>query len=144
DSLKRSDQLTKGMVSILSSLEGRLEHLENSVIPMHDSTQNLLQLKGTTQKTLFYLDDAISHYQAVRDTDKVIIQGPTGRLSDYLACVHRLKKAEEYFQQEDPDGPELNMLVQLIPQTRLQDIISISTWLIGKVVVLPISTWLIL
>ncbi|XP_052371304.1 exocyst complex component 7-like [Oncorhynchus keta] len=75
DSLKRSDQLTKGMVSILSSLEGRLEHLENSVIPMHDSTQNLLQLKGTTQKTLFYLDDAISHYQAVRDTDKVIIQG---------------------------------------------------------------------
>ncbi|XP_042172569.1 exocyst complex component 7-like [Oncorhynchus tshawytscha] len=181
DSLKRSDQLTEGMVSILSSLEGRLEHLENSVIPMHDSTQNLLQLKGTTQKTLFYLDDAISHYQAVRDTDKVIIQGPTGRLSDYLACVHRLKKAEEYFQQEDPDGPELNMLrgrlesaksqlesefqvllgryskpvqtvrildvldkkslngsaggveeVQLIPQTRLQDIISISTWLIGE------------
>ncbi|XP_064815066.1 exocyst complex component 7-like [Oncorhynchus masou masou] len=181
DSLKRSDQLTKGMVSILSSLEGRLEHLENSVIPMHDSTQNLLQLKGTTQKTLFYLDDAISHYQAVRDTDKVIIQGPTGRLSDYLACVHRLKKAEEYFQQEDPDGPELNMLrgrlesaksqlesefqvllgryskpvqtvrildvldkkslngsaggveeVQLIPQSRLQDIISISTWLIGE------------
>uniref|UniRef100_A0A8C7N688 Exocyst complex component 7 n=1 Tax=Oncorhynchus kisutch TaxID=8019 RepID=A0A8C7N688_ONCKI len=181
DSLKRSDQLTKGMVSILSSLEGRLEHLENSVIPMHNSTQNLLQLKGTTQKTLFYLDDAISHYQAVRDTDKVIIQGPTGRLSDYLACVHRLKKAEEYFQQEDPDGPELNMLrgrlesaksqlesefqvllgryskpvqtvrildvldkkslngsaggveeVQLIPQTRLQDIISISTWLIGE------------
>uniref|UniRef100_A0A8C7J5T5 Exocyst complex component 7 n=2 Tax=Oncorhynchus kisutch TaxID=8019 RepID=A0A8C7J5T5_ONCKI len=169
------------MVSILSSLEGRLEHLENSVIPMHNSTQNLLQLKGTTQKTLFYLDDAISHYQAVRDTDKVIIQGPTGRLSDYLACVHRLKKAEEYFQQEDPDGPELNMLrgrlesaksqlesefqvllgryskpvqtvrildvldkkslngsaggveeVQLIPQTRLQDIISISTWLIGE------------
>ncbi|XP_052359043.1 exocyst complex component 7-like [Oncorhynchus keta] len=181
DSLKRSDQLTKGMVSILSSLEGRLEHLENSVIPMHDSTQNLLQLKGTTQKTLFYLDEAISHYQAVRDTDKVIIQRPTGRLSDYLACVHRLKKAEQYFQQEDPDGPELNMLrgrlesaksqlesefqvllgryskpvqtvrildvldkkslngsaggveeVQLIPQTRLQDIISISTWLIGE------------
>ncbi|XP_045575768.1 exocyst complex component 7 isoform X2 [Salmo salar] len=181
DSLKRSEQLTKGMVSILSSLEGRLEHLENSVIPMHDSTQNLLQLKGTMQKTLFYLDDAISHYQAVRDTDKVIIQGPTGRLSDYLACVHRLKKAEAYFQQEDPDGPELNMLrgrlegaksqlesefqvllgryskpvqtvkildvlakkslngsaggveeVQLIPQTRLQDIISISTWLIGE------------
>uniref|UniRef100_A0A4W5K5T1 Exocyst complex component 7 n=1 Tax=Hucho hucho TaxID=62062 RepID=A0A4W5K5T1_9TELE len=181
DSLKRSDQLTKGVVSILSSFEGRLEHLENSVIPMHDSTQNLLQLKGTMQKTLFYLDDAISHYQAVRDTDKVIIQGPTGRLSDYLACVHRLKKAEEYFQQEDPDGPELNMLrgrlesaksqlesefqvllgryskpvqtvkildvlakkslngsaggveeVQLIPQTRLQDIISISTWLIGE------------
>ncbi|XP_038844603.1 exocyst complex component 7-like [Salvelinus namaycush] len=160
---------------------------------MHESTQNLLQLKGTMQKTLFYLDDAICHYQAVRDTDKIIIQGPTGRLSDYLACVHRLKKAEEYFQQEDPDGPELNMLrgrlesaksqlesqfqvllgryskpvqtvkildvlakkylngsaggveeVQLIPQTRLQDIISISTWLIGKVVVLPISTWLIL
>uniref|UniRef100_A0A673VPR6 Exocyst complex component 7 n=1 Tax=Salmo trutta TaxID=8032 RepID=A0A673VPR6_SALTR len=181
DSLKRSEQLTKGMVSLLSSLEGRLEHLENSVIPMHDSTQNLLQLKGTMQKTLFYLDDAISHYQAVRDTDKVIIQGPTGRLSDYLACVHRLKKAEAYFQQEDPDGPELNMLrgrlesaksqlesefqvllgryskpvqtvkildvlakkslngsaggveeVQLIPQTRLQDIISISTWLIGE------------
>ncbi|XP_029582585.1 exocyst complex component 7-like [Salmo trutta] len=181
DSLKRSDQLTKGMVSILSPLEGRLEHLENSVIPMHDSTQNLLQLKRTMQKTLFYLDDVIGHYQAVRDTDKVIIQGPTGRLSDYLACVHRLKKAEEYFQQEDPDGPELNMLrgrlesaksqlesefqvllgryskpvqtvkildvlakkslngstdgveeVQLIPQTRLQDIISISTWLIGE------------
>uniref|UniRef100_A0AAZ3SCY1 Uncharacterized protein n=1 Tax=Oncorhynchus tshawytscha TaxID=74940 RepID=A0AAZ3SCY1_ONCTS len=123
DSLKRSDQLTEGMVSILSSLEGRLEHLENSVIPMHDSTQNLLQLKGTTQKTLFYLDDAISHYQAVRDTDKVIIQGPTGRLSDYLACVHRLKKAEEYFQQEDPDGPELNiydpLLMSLVKSTSI-------------------------
>uniref|UniRef100_A0A674E0P3 Uncharacterized protein n=1 Tax=Salmo trutta TaxID=8032 RepID=A0A674E0P3_SALTR len=123
DSLKRSDQLTKGMVSILSPLEGRLEHLENSVIPMHDSTQNLLQLKRTMQKTLFYLDDVIGHYQAVRDTDKVIIQGPTGRLSDYLACVHRLKKAEEYFQQEDPDGPELNiyhpLLMSLVKSTSI-------------------------
>uniref|UniRef100_A0AAY5KYR5 Exocyst complex component 7 n=1 Tax=Esox lucius TaxID=8010 RepID=A0AAY5KYR5_ESOLU len=179
-SLRKSDELTKGMVSILSAFEGCLQYLENTVIPMHDNTLKLLQLNGTVNTTLFYLDDAISHCQAVRDTDKVILQGPAEQLSDYLACLHRLKKAEEYFIQEDPDGPELNMLrnrlvrcksqleskfqvllglyskpvqtvrilnilakntpegtagsveeLELIPQTRLQDIISISAWLNG-------------
>lgn len=36
---------------------------------------------------------------------------PTGRLNEYLACVAKIQKAVEYFQDNNPDSPELNTVV---------------------------------
>ncbi|XP_043857839.1 exocyst complex component 7 isoform X8 [Dromiciops gliroides] len=108
DSLEKSDQLTKNMVSILSSFESRLMKLENSIIPVHKQTENLQRLQENVEKTLSCLDHVISYYHVASDTEKIIREGPTGRLEEYLACMAKIQKAVEYFQDNNPDSPELN------------------------------------
>ncbi|PWA21497.1 hypothetical protein CCH79_00003223, partial [Gambusia affinis] len=108
ENLEKSDQLTKGMVSILSSFESRLMQLENSIIPVHKQTENLQRLQENVDKTLSCLDHVISYYHVAKDTDRIIREGPSGRLDEYLACIARIQKAVEYFQDNNPDSPELN------------------------------------
>uniref|UniRef100_A0A670IKR3 Exocyst complex component 7 n=2 Tax=Podarcis muralis TaxID=64176 RepID=A0A670IKR3_PODMU len=96
------------MVSILSSFESRLMKLENSIIPVHKQTENLQRLQENVEKTLFCLDHVISYYHVAKDTEKIIREGPTGRLEEYLACMAKIQKAVEYFQDNNPDSPELN------------------------------------
>lgn len=108
ESLEKSDQLTKGMVSILSSFESRLMQLENSIIPVHKQTENLQRLQENVDKTLSNMDHVISYYHVAKDTDKIIREGPAGRLDEYLACIAKIQKAVEYFQDNNPDSPELN------------------------------------
>nr|XP_056714635.1 exocyst complex component 7 isoform X8 [Euleptes europaea] len=108
ESLEKSDQLTKNMVSILSSFESRLMKLENSIIPVHKQTENLQRLQENVEKTLFCLDHVISYYHVAKDTEKIIREGPTGRLEEYLGCMAKIQKAVEYFQDNNPDSPELN------------------------------------
>uniref|UniRef100_A0A4W4F6X9 Exocyst complex component 7 n=1 Tax=Electrophorus electricus TaxID=8005 RepID=A0A4W4F6X9_ELEEL len=95
-------------VSILSSFESRLMALENSIIPVHKQTENLQRLQENVDKTLFCLDHVISYYHVAKDTDKIIREGPSGRLDEYLACIAKIQKAVEYFQDNNPDSPELN------------------------------------
>ncbi|XP_025783327.1 exocyst complex component 7 [Puma concolor] len=108
DSLEKSDQLTKNMVSILSSFESRLMKLENSIIPVHKQTENLQRLQENVEKTLSCLDHVISYYHVASDTEKIIREGPTGRLEEYLRSMAKIQKAVEYFQDNSPDSPELN------------------------------------
>ncbi|XP_005453734.1 exocyst complex component 7 isoform X1 [Oreochromis niloticus] len=108
ENLEKSDQLTKNMVSILSSFESRLMQLENSIIPVHKQTENLQRLQENVDKTLSCMDHVISYYHVAKDTDRIIREGPTGRLDEYLACIARIQKAVEYFQDNNPDSPELN------------------------------------
>ncbi|KAM8837988.1 exocyst complex component 7 isoform 7-T7 [Spinachia spinachia] len=95
-------------VSILSSFESRLMHLENSIIPVHKQTENLQRLQENVDKTLSCMDHVISYYHVAKDTDRIIREGPTGRLDEYLACIAKIQKAVEYFQDNNPDSPELN------------------------------------
>ncbi|XP_015675191.1 exocyst complex component 7 isoform X3 [Protobothrops mucrosquamatus] len=108
ESLEKSDHLTRNMVSILSSFESRLMKLENSIIPVHKQTENLQRLQENVEKTLFCLDHIISYYHVAKDTEKIIKEGPTGRLEEYLGCMAKIQKAVEYFQDNNPDSPELN------------------------------------
>ncbi|XP_073773638.1 exocyst complex component 7 isoform X11 [Danio rerio] len=96
------------MVSILSSFESRLMQLENSIIPVHKQTENLQRLQENVDKTLSNMDHVISYYHVAKDTDKIIREGPAGRLYEYLACIAKIQKAVEYFQDNNPDSPELN------------------------------------
>lgn len=124
-------------VSILSSFESRLMQLENSIIPVHKQTENLQRLQENVDKTLSCMDHVISYYHVAKDTDRIIREGwgsgllmhfndfeqklkmfhalifrPTGRLDEYLACIAKIQKAVEYFQDNNPDSPELNTVVQ--------------------------------
>nr|XP_047920363.1 exocyst complex component 7 isoform X4 [Anser cygnoides] len=101
------------MVSILSSFESRLMKLENSIIPVHKQTENLQRLQENVEKTLSCLDHVISYYHVAKDTEKIIKEGPTGRLEEYLNCMDKIQKAVEYFQDNSPDSPELNRVKSL-------------------------------
>ncbi|NXY49249.1 EXOC7 protein, partial [Ceuthmochares aereus] len=100
-------------VSILSSFESRLMKLENSIIPVHKQTENLQRLQENVEKTLSCLDHVISYYHVAKDTEKIIKEGPTGRLEEYLNCMDKIQKAVEYFQDNNPDSPELNRVKYL-------------------------------
>lgn len=113
ESLEKSDQLTKNMVSILSSFESRLMQLENSIIPVHKQTENLQRLQDNVEKTLSCLDHVISYYHVAKDSERIIKEGPTGRLIEYLECMGKIQKAVEYFQDNNPDSPELNRVKSL-------------------------------
>uniref|UniRef100_A0A8V5HH69 Exocyst complex component 7 n=2 Tax=Psittaciformes TaxID=9223 RepID=A0A8V5HH69_MELUD len=101
------------MVAILSSFESRLMKLENSIIPVYKQTENLQRLQENVEKTLSCLDHVISYYHVAKDTEKIIKEGPTGRLEEYLNCMDKIQKAVEYFQDNNPDSPELNRVKSL-------------------------------
>ncbi|XP_077107899.1 exocyst complex component 7 isoform X3 [Ranitomeya variabilis] len=113
ESLEKSDQLTNNMVSILSSFESRLMKLENSIIPVHKQTETLQRLQENVDSTLSCLDHVISYYHVATETEKVIRDGPSGRLEEYLSCIAKIQKAVEYFQDNNPDSPELNRVKSL-------------------------------
>uniref|UniRef100_A0AAV2LH02 Exocyst complex component 7 n=1 Tax=Knipowitschia caucasica TaxID=637954 RepID=A0AAV2LH02_KNICA len=120
ENLEKSDQLTKGMVSILSSFERRLMQLENSIIPVHKQTENLQRLQDNVDKTMSCMDHVIGYYHVAKDTERVIREGPTGRLDQYLLCVAKIQKAVEYFQDNNPDSPELNTVKGLFEKGKEQ------------------------
>ncbi|XP_069810070.1 exocyst complex component 7 isoform X6 [Dendropsophus ebraccatus] len=113
ESLDKSDQLTNNMVSILSSFESRLMKLENSIIPVYKQTETLQRLQENVDRTLSCLDHVISYYHVATETEKVIKDGPSGRLEEYLSCIAKIQKAVEYFQDNNPDSPELNRVKSL-------------------------------
>ncbi|XP_056405542.1 exocyst complex component 7 isoform X4 [Hyla sarda] len=113
ESLDKSDQLTNNMVSILSSFESRLMKLENSIIPVYKQTETLQRLQENVDSTLSCLDHVISYYHVATETEKVIKDGPSGRLEEYLSCIAKIQKAVEYFQDNNPDSPELNRVKSL-------------------------------
>ncbi|KAM4692204.1 exocyst complex component 7 isoform 1-T1 [Rhinophrynus dorsalis] len=113
ESLDKSDQLTNNMVSILSSFESRLMKLENSIIPVHKQTETLQRLQENVERTLSCLDHVISYYHVATETERVIREGPSGRLEEYLSCIAKIQKAVEYFQDNNPDSPELNRVKSL-------------------------------
>nr|KAF6455926.1 exocyst complex component 7 [Rousettus aegyptiacus] len=152
DSLEKSDQLTKNMVSILSSFESRLMKLENSIIPVHKQTENLQRLQENVEKTLSCLDHVISYYHVATDTEKIIKEGPTGRLEEYLGSMAKIQKAVEYFQDNSPDSPELNKVKLLFErgkeslESEFRSLMTRHSKVVSPVLILDlirISRWLV-
>lgn len=53
-------------------------------------------------------------------TSSLSFSRPTGRLDEYLSCIAKIQKAVEYFQDNNPDSPELNTVVQNWSRTLVQ------------------------
>ncbi|KAM3859776.1 LOW QUALITY PROTEIN: exocyst complex component 7 [Diretmus argenteus] len=100
ENMEKSDQLTKGMVSILSSFEKRLMQLENSIIPVHKQTENLRQHGQLCP------DEATPRATQLHHVVRLWRGVPTGRLDEYLACIAKIPETVEYFQDNNPDSPE--------------------------------------
>uniref|UniRef100_A0A8C2B518 Exocyst complex component 7 n=1 Tax=Cyprinus carpio TaxID=7962 RepID=A0A8C2B518_CYPCA len=146
ESLEKSDQLTKGMVSILSSFESRLMQLENSIIPVHKQTENLQRLQENVDQTLSCLDHVISYYHVTRvqrQSDISAIQyftrferGKELLEAEFRSLLTRYSKPVPPILILDAIGGDEDMEVQAdvtlehLPEAVLQDIICISAWLL--------------
>uniref|UniRef100_A0A8C2GSD4 Exocyst complex component 7 n=1 Tax=Cyprinus carpio TaxID=7962 RepID=A0A8C2GSD4_CYPCA len=145
ESLEKSDQLTKGMVSILSSFESRLMQLENSIIPVHKQTENLQRLQENVDQTLSCLDHVISYYHVTRVQRQSDIsavsktrfeRGKELLEAEFRSLLTRYSKPVPPILILDAIGGDEDMEVQAdvtlehLPEAVLQDIICISAWLL--------------
>ncbi|XP_061428201.1 exocyst complex component 7 isoform X3 [Lethenteron reissneri] len=113
ESLDKSEQQTASMVGILSSFECRLARLEDAIVPVYRQTETLQRLQENVERTLGALHHVIGYYSVARDTQRVVKEGPAGRLEEYLECMARIQNAVEYFTENNPDSPELNTVKSL-------------------------------
>lgn len=98
---------TTSIKSILSEFDDRLAKLERNIQPIYRETGNL-QLKQTDLvKYLERLDNVIQYYSVTNEVDDTIRAGPANQLSSYMQCLKKLKKAKQYFSENNPGSPEL-------------------------------------
>ncbi|XP_018903905.1 exocyst complex component 7 [Bemisia tabaci] len=115
EQMERSSQITKGMVSILSSFENRLSKLEITIMPIYNETGNLQRRQQNIERTVAALDDVIGYYGVSKEVEVVIRAGPSGPegLEQFLAAMTRLQQAQRYFEKSNPQSVELENVCSL-------------------------------
>lgn len=107
--LAKSNQQTKSMCAILQHFDDRLAKLEETIQPVYRETGNLQTRQENISKTLENLDYVIKFYTVGREVESAITAGPSG----YLEKLDRLREAVEYFEQKNPESPELMVVVSV-------------------------------
>ncbi|CAB3371705.1 Hypothetical predicted protein [Cloeon dipterum] len=120
DKVNKSNQITTGMVNILSSFEDRLAKLEATILPVYNETRNLQRLQENIDYTMVALDSVIGYYSVSQEVEDVIRDGPRSanegdfKLEPFLAAMNRLQVAKEYFQKNNPQSVELDNVISLL------------------------------
>jgi len=120
---QQSEELTKGMVSILTSFEDRLLKLEATILPVYLETENLQRRQENIDRTLEAMDHVIGFYNVSKETEATVRTGPSGgaptidgssadgeasgQLDTFLQAMSRLKGALNYFERHNPQSIEL-------------------------------------
>ncbi|KAF6203241.1 hypothetical protein GE061_003659 [Apolygus lucorum] len=108
ENVSKSNQITQGMVSILSSFENRLARLEETILPVYNETENLQRRQQNIEKALSSLDNVIGYYSVAEEVDATVRAGTSSKsLEDYIAVLNRLKNALSYFEKNNPQSVEL-------------------------------------
>uniref|UniRef100_H3BBS0 Exocyst complex component 7 n=1 Tax=Latimeria chalumnae TaxID=7897 RepID=H3BBS0_LATCH len=116
ESLEKSDQLTKNMM--FSGVILKLASFQNLSSPLLNLLLMIHLLKKTQQnpsisRTGSEWDQTLLLIHLEIKLPRIIFVFPTGRLEEYLACMAKIQKAVEYFQDNNPDSPELNRVKSL-------------------------------
>ena len=120
---QQSEELTNGMVSILTSFEDRLSKLEATILPVYLETENLQRRQENIDRTLEAMDHVIGFYNVSKETETTVRAGPSGgaptidgnnadgggsgQLDTFLQAMSRLKGALNYFERHNPQSIEL-------------------------------------
>lgn len=113
ETLNRSSQLAGNMCSILDAFEDHLCKLEDTILPIHKETMDLQRRQGNIDKTLTLLDEVLNYHNVSSSVRKIIDDGPTGFLDDYLKSMERVEDAVRFFKVNNPDSIELSLLNEL-------------------------------
>uniref|UniRef100_T1HCJ4 Exocyst complex component 7 n=1 Tax=Rhodnius prolixus TaxID=13249 RepID=T1HCJ4_RHOPR len=108
ENVNRSNQITNGMVNILSSFEHRLAKLEETILPVYNETGNLQRTQQNIEKTLVSLEVVIGYYSLAEEVDSTIRAGPSpASLDEYILVMNRVRQALNYFEKNNPSSVEL-------------------------------------
>eukprot|EP00794_Sanderia_malayensis_P009128 gene9128-10101_t len=113
ESLKKSNHLSTNMVGILDSFEDHLCKLEDTILPIHKETMDLQRRQGNIDKTLTLLDEVLNYHNVSNSVKKIIEDGPTGFLEDYLKSMEKVEDAIRFFEVNNPESMELSLLKSL-------------------------------
>ena len=113
DTLNRSNQLAGNMSNILDAFEDHLCKLEDTILPIHKETMDLQRRQGNIDKALTLLDEVLNYHNVSSSVKKIIEDGPTGFLDDYLKSMDKVEDAVRFFQVNNPESIELSLLRSL-------------------------------
>lgn len=113
ETLSRSSQLSGNMCSILEAFEDHLCKLEDTILPIHKETMDLQRRQGNIDKTLTLLDEVLNYHNVSSSVRKIIEDGPTGFLDDYLKSMERVEDAVRFFKINNAESIEMSLLNSL-------------------------------
>ncbi|KAK7112146.1 exocyst complex component 7-like [Littorina saxatilis] len=107
DCLNRSGTNTQSMLGILNSFESRLKHMESTIVPVYNETENLRRRQENIEKTMHTLDTVLSYYHAAKDLEATVKEGPGAcDLETYLSYMEKVLNAQKYFQNYNAGSKE--------------------------------------
>lgn len=114
DRVDKYHDLSNSMSTILTKFEQRLGKLEQTILPVYNQTEHLQKRQKNLQNTLQCLESVLSHYGASQEVCNLIHLGPSeGDVSDFLTALDRLKRAKDYFLNNNPQSVELENVTSL-------------------------------
>lgn len=113
DSLQKSQDMTKKMVSLLGAFGDRLSTLEGVIRPVHLETLTLTRARDNIRQTMTLLGELESFHEVAARTDSIIQQSPAHQLDAYLGAMDTVRKALTYFEESNPGHPEKAKLTRL-------------------------------
>lgn len=114
DHVDKFHDLSSSMSTILTKFEQRLGKLEETILPVYNQTEYLQKRQKNLQTTLQCLDSVLSHYEASQEQCNLIHLGPSeGDVADFLTGLDKLKRAKDYFLNNNPQSVELENVTSL-------------------------------
>ncbi|CAG0881649.1 unnamed protein product [Cyprideis torosa] len=117
-SMRRFQELSNDISSLLGSFESRLGKLEETILPIYQETGNLQRKQSNVNRTLIQLDTVIRHYSVVQEVEKTIKSEPlvAGGFDEYLSAMNSLWAAWSYFHLHNPQSVELENVKTLFEE----------------------------
>ncbi|XP_060587779.1 exocyst complex component 7-like isoform X2 [Ruditapes philippinarum] len=117
DALKKSNTNTENMLGILTSFEGRLRRLEQTIVPVYNETENLRRRQENIDKTMTTLDHVLGYYHISQEAEMMIKDGPEMHgLDRYLQQMDKILEALNYFKKHNQNTVELRDVAALFEQ----------------------------
>lgn len=114
DHVDKYRDLSNSMSTILTKFEQRLGKLEQTILPVYNQTEHLQKRQKNLQSTLQCLENVLSHYEASQEQCNLIHLGPSeGDVADFLTGLDKLKRAKDYFLNNNPQSVELENVTSL-------------------------------
>lgn len=114
DHVDKYHDLSSSMSTILTKFEQRLGKLEETILPVYNQTEHLQKRQKNLQTTLQCLESVLSHYEASQEQCNLIHLGPSeGDVTEFLSGLDKLKRAKDYFLNNNPQSVELENVTSL-------------------------------
>ncbi|XP_046854906.1 exocyst complex component 7-like [Xenia sp. Carnegie-2017] len=120
DSLTKSDDLTENMRGILSSFNERLSKLEENILPVHKETVELQRRQRNIDKVLRGLDNVISYHNVASKKTRTSEMDLADDVDSYIQSLIKVQDAIKFFEDNNPNSPELSLLTSLMETGREQ------------------------